>query len=125
MLLLLGLLLLGATGAFIGLLIAGNTGGPDYQVMVLGNQIATLDSLGIFLAGVALTLVVGVACVMIKVGADRARQHRHLIRSARVSAEQSAGEPGGPVEPIGTGAPGDEVMTTARRPSRHRFHFGH
>ncbi|MDT9688880.1 hypothetical protein Q5762_11055 [Streptomyces sp. P9(2023)] len=31
--LLLGLLLLGATGAFIGLLIADNTGGPEYTVV--------------------------------------------------------------------------------------------
>ncbi|WP_234327138.1 hypothetical protein [Streptomyces sp. NRRL WC-3742] len=56
--LLLGLLLLAASGAFTGLLIADNlSGGPDYQVTVLGNDLVTLNGLGIFLAGIALALL--------------------------------------------------------------------
>lgn len=56
--LLLGLLLMSASGAFIGLLIADNiAGGPEYQATVLGNDLVTLNSLGVFLAGVALGLV--------------------------------------------------------------------
>ncbi|MFF3075451.1 hypothetical protein ACFVSN_29885 [Kitasatospora sp. NPDC057904] len=56
--LLLGLLLMSASGAFIGLLIADNiAGGPEYQATVLGNDLVTLNSLGVFLAGVVLGLV--------------------------------------------------------------------
>lgn len=56
--LLLGLLLMSASGAFIGLLIADNlAGGPEYQATVLGNDLVTLNSLGVFLAGVALGLI--------------------------------------------------------------------
>ncbi|MFD9633301.1 hypothetical protein [Streptomyces violascens] len=77
--LLLGLLLLGATGAFIGLLIAvadNLSGGPDYGVTVLGNHIATLNSLGIFLAGIALTLIFGLGCAMVRSAGARARRRR-------------------------------------------------
>ncbi len=56
--LLFGLLLVAATGAFTALLIADNlSGGPEYQVTVLGNDLVTLDSLEIFLAGLALALL--------------------------------------------------------------------
>ncbi|MFB7908306.1 hypothetical protein ACFC1T_17900 [Kitasatospora sp. NPDC056076] len=56
--LLLGLLLAAAAGAFSGLLIADNLGGgPDYQVTVVGQQLTTLNSLEIFLSGLALALI--------------------------------------------------------------------
>ncbi|MEU8511037.1 hypothetical protein AB0C76_05530 [Kitasatospora sp. NPDC048722] len=56
--LLLGLLLMSVSGAFIGLLIADNiAGGPEYQATILGNDLVTLNSLGVFLAGVALGLI--------------------------------------------------------------------
>ncbi|MFJ4670693.1 hypothetical protein [Kitasatospora purpeofusca] len=56
--LLFGLLLVAVTGAFTGLLIAGNlSGGPEYQVVLLGHDLVTLNSLGIFLAGLALALL--------------------------------------------------------------------
>ncbi|MET9181086.1 hypothetical protein BOQ63_042360 [Streptomyces viridifaciens] len=56
--LLLGLLLMAASGAFIGLLIADNlAGGPEYQATVLGTEFVKLNSLAIFLSGVALALL--------------------------------------------------------------------
>lgn len=49
---LLGLLLLAATGAFTGLVIADNlSGGPEYTVSILGENIATINTLAVFCAG--------------------------------------------------------------------------
>ena len=54
----LGMLLLAATAAFTGLLIADNlSGGPHYSVSVLGQNIATMNALAIFCAGLALALL--------------------------------------------------------------------
>ncbi|RKT09436.1 hypothetical protein BX285_6531 [Streptomyces sp. 1114.5] len=78
--LLLGLLLLTASGAFTGLLIADNlSGGPDYQVTVLGNDLATMDTLGIFLSGVGLALVFCLGLAMLA----RGRRTRYLARPVR------------------------------------------
>jgi hypothetical protein len=116
--LLLGLLLIGATGAFTGLLIADNlSGGPDYGVTVLGNHIATLDSLGIFLAGVALTLVFGLGCALV-VGA-RARRRRMAVRTVRVPAEQVAAEQGGMTDDVGE-VPSAATAEPAAHPRRFR-----
>lgn len=62
-----GLLLLAATAAFTGLAIAGNlSGGPHYSVSVLDQHIATMNSLAIFCAGLALALIftLGLATVL-------------------------------------------------------------
>ncbi|WP_395297875.1 hypothetical protein ACF9IK_33795 [Kitasatospora hibisci] len=75
--LLLGLLLMATTGAFAGLLIADNLdGGPDYTASVLGNDVATLSSLGIFLAGIALALLFCLGLAMIA----RARRAHRPVR---------------------------------------------
>ncbi|MET9377731.1 hypothetical protein ABZX98_26990 [Streptomyces sp. NPDC002992] len=152
MLLLLGLLLLGATGAFIGLLIADNTGGPDYTVTVLDKEIATLDGLGIFLAGIALTLILGLALAMIKAGVTRSRRRRQRAHEAPAPADRETGEwdaPGGHGGHGGHGsqggqggqggygaqggpytrsdasaAPGDDPSTAPGRHPRRPFHFG-
>ncbi|MFF3316600.1 hypothetical protein ACFYV5_13950 [Streptomyces sp. NPDC003035] len=143
MLLLLGLLLLGATGAFIGLLIADNTGGPDYTVTVLDKEIATLDGLGIFLAGIALTLILGLALAMIKAGVTRSRRRRQRAHEAPAPADRETGEwdaPGGHGGHGGQGgygaqdgpytrsdapaAPGDDPSTAPGRHPRRPFHFG-
>ncbi|MFI8084414.1 hypothetical protein ACIF6L_26890 [Kitasatospora sp. NPDC086009] len=93
--LLLGLLLMAAAGAFTGLLIADNlNGGPDYQVSVLGSDLVTLNSLAIFLAGVALALLfcLGLALIVL------ARR----TRPVRLGAHRR-GRPEGypaPVEPV-------------------------
>lgn len=125
MLLLLGLLLLGATGAFVGLLIADNTGGPGYDVTILGHQIATTTGLAVFLSGVALTLLAGLALAMIKLGAGRAVRRRQLIRSARVAVAGAAGQGDrAPGQPAAL-RPADEVGGTTRPRTRRRLHFGH
>jgi len=94
--LLLGMLLLGATGAFTGLLIAYNSsGGPDYTVTMFSNNLGTLDSLQVFLAGIALALVFCLSLVMMTGGAGRARRRRaarltELRDAARARTERDA-----------------------------------
>ncbi|WP_327072393.1 hypothetical protein OG196_03435 [Kitasatospora purpeofusca] len=67
--LLFGLLLVAVTGAFTGLLIADNlSGGPEYQVAVVGHDLVVLNSLGIFLAGLALALLFCLGLVLARAG---------------------------------------------------------
>ncbi|MFB8202455.1 hypothetical protein [Kitasatospora purpeofusca] len=83
--LLFGLLLVALTGAFAGLLIADNlSGGPEYQVVLLGHDLVTLNSLGIFLAGLALALLFCLGLVLARAGrsARRARATGHGHRAA-------------------------------------------
>jgi hypothetical protein len=78
----LGLLLVCATGAFTGLLIADNlAGGPDYQVTILGQNIATMNSLEIFLSGLALALLFCFGLAM-------------LLRGRRAVHRRYAADPG-------------------------------
>lgn len=75
--LMLGLLLLAASAAFTVLLIAGNlSGGPEYTVSVLGNDIATLNALAIFCSGLALALVFCLGLALMRTGGAR-RGHGH------------------------------------------------
>ncbi|MFB9367768.1 hypothetical protein ACWCYY_37710 [Kitasatospora sp. NPDC001664] len=116
---LLALLLLGAVVAFTGLLIADNLdGGPDYTVMVLGNDLATMNSSSIFLAGIALTLLFGFA-LMLLLGAGARSRRRARERAALTAA---AARPD--AAPL-TSETGEPVAgpTSARR--KHRLHFGH
>jgi hypothetical protein len=70
-----GLLLLGATGAFTALAIAGNlSGGPEYTVSVLDHQIATMNTLAIFSSGLALALIF---CLALATVVNGATHHRH------------------------------------------------
>ncbi|MFE9173435.1 hypothetical protein ACFYNZ_28885 [Streptomyces kebangsaanensis] len=95
--LLIGLLLLAATAAFTGLLIAGNlSGGPEHTVSVLGNDIARMNTLEAFSAGLALALIFCLGAVLLTGAAAR---HRHTHRVAR----GYGGRPGtGPLnEPMG------------------------
>lgn len=80
--LLLGLLLLVATGVFTGLVIADNlSGGPQYTVSVLGQDIATMNTLAVFCAGLALALLF---CLGLVLAASRRghSRHRRLRRQA-------------------------------------------
>ncbi|MGW6919273.1 hypothetical protein ACWGB8_36475 [Kitasatospora sp. NPDC054939] len=78
--LILGLLLMAAAGAFIGLLIADNlSGGPDYQVTVLGNDLVVLNSLAIFLAGVALALLFCLGCALMAASLRRTRRRSVVV----------------------------------------------
>ncbi|MFI9270950.1 hypothetical protein ACIGXM_09615 [Kitasatospora sp. NPDC052896] len=85
--LLLGLLLLAAAGAFTGLLIAGNlNAGPDYSVTLFGNHLATMSSFAIFLAGLALALIFALG-YLLATGSVR----RHARR--QVAADATRGGP--------------------------------
>jgi len=90
---LLGLVLLGATGAFVGLLIAYNSaGGPDYTVTMFNHTLGTLNSLEIFLAGIALTLVFCLALAMMFAGARHIRRRAADRRTALREARQARAE---------------------------------
>lgn len=91
--LILGLLLLAATAAFTGLVLADNlSGGPDYNVTVLGHHIATMNSLSIFCAGLALALIFGLAAMMTKTGASLHRRRTRKLHEARRDAADTARE---------------------------------
>jgi hypothetical protein len=71
------LLLLAATGSFVGLVISDNlSGGPDYTPVVLGHTITTMNSLAIFCAGVALALLFCLGLAMMAGSAARRRRRR-------------------------------------------------
>jgi len=90
---LLGLILLGATGAFTGLLIADNlSGGPDYTVTILGNDIATMSVLGIFLAGIALALIFCLGALLAFGGGARMRRHAGERHRAHAETRQAIAE---------------------------------
>ncbi|MEV0637506.1 hypothetical protein AB0I77_21620 [Streptomyces sp. NPDC050619] len=74
----LGLLLLAATAAFTALAIADNlSGGPEYTVSVLDQQIATMNTLAIFSSGLALALLFCLGLALARSGAaHRRRRHR-------------------------------------------------
>ncbi|MCB5164256.1 hypothetical protein LG634_05310 [Streptomyces bambusae] len=74
--LLLGILLLAAAGTFTGLVVSENlSGGPEYTVMLFGESLATLDTLGVFLAGIGLALVF---CAGLALVAGAARRRREV-----------------------------------------------
>ncbi|MER8187578.1 hypothetical protein [Kitasatospora sp. NPDC094015] len=87
--LLLGLLLMAAAGAFTGLLIADNlSGGPEYQVAVLGQDLTTTNTLEAFLAGAALALIFGFGLLLLIMAAGRSRRRR---RTATAATRRAAG----------------------------------
>ncbi|MFJ9777085.1 hypothetical protein ACIRVF_38620 [Kitasatospora sp. NPDC101157] len=112
--LLLGLLLMAASGAFIGLLIADNlAGGPEYQVTVLGNELVKLNSLAIFLSGVALALLFCLGLAMM--GLSRRAGRRATRRATRrpVAATGYGGGTRRVVEPVAPSETLDEPGRTA------------
>jgi hypothetical protein len=91
--LILGLLLLAGAGVFTGLVIADNTsGGPEYDVSVLGHSIATMNSLEIFCAGLALALIFCLGIVMAMVGGASRRHRSRKLAAARRAAADNARE---------------------------------
>jgi hypothetical protein len=122
--LLLGLVLLGASGAFAGLLISENySGGPDYAVTMFGNDLGTVNTLGAFLAGIALTLVFSLAVAMIASGSARQRRRNSELRTMRRAAARNSDPT--MTEPAGTTA-GTTAATEPAAPRHRRVHlFGH
>ncbi|MDH6143500.1 MULTISPECIES: hypothetical protein [Kitasatospora] len=109
--LLLGLLLMAGAGAFTGLLIADNlAGGPHYTVSVLGHDIATMNTLGAFLTGVALTLLFGLGLLLLLSAGARRRRRAAAVDNPRVvgTAPESAADP---------------VATEAEPAAGHRWHL--
>lgn len=135
----LGLLLLAATAAFTGLAISDNLGGgPDYTVSVLGNDIATMSTLAIFCAGLALALIFSLGLYMAAGGAVRRRNQRMRMRNerdalaARLSEREGAAVPQatapGQTGPAAATPPASEPASTSslRRHRGRRLHlFGH
>ncbi|MFI5534009.1 hypothetical protein ACIA8O_36270 [Kitasatospora sp. NPDC051853] len=114
-----GLLLLGAVAAFTGLLIADNLdGGPEYTVTVLGNELATMNSLSIFLAGMALALLFGFALLLLRGGGMRSRRRARERAALTAAAAHADAVPPTPR----TGEPVADPTATRRK---HRLHFGH
>lgn len=91
--LILGLLLLACTAAFVGLVIADNLGGgPDYAVTVFGHQIAVMNGLAIFCAGLALALVFALGAVLTMTGMKMRRRTGRRLHAARRQAAEAARE---------------------------------
>lgn len=91
----LGLLIAAATAAFVALLIAYNTsGGPEYTVSMFDNDIATLDTLAVFAAGLgfALLFCLSLALVWAAMRARRRRRHKygHVTTTDEALRERSA-----------------------------------
>ncbi|MGW4895959.1 hypothetical protein ACWEQL_27440 [Kitasatospora sp. NPDC004240] len=141
--LILGLLLLAGAGAFTGLLIADNlAGGPEYRATVLGQELATMDALGIFLAGLALALVFCLGCAMVALSRVRTRRRRALTATeggtAPLAPEPAYAERRAPVERAADPSAADPAPAREARDhdargipsateSRHRLRhlFGH
>jgi hypothetical protein len=91
--LLLGLLLLAATGVFAGLAIVDNmSGGPDYSVVLLGHHIATMNSLAIFLSGIALALIFCIGLALATSGGAMMRRRGVQLRRARAEARRATAD---------------------------------
>lgn len=92
--LLIGLLLLAATGAFTGGAIADNlSDGPEYTVSVLGNDIATMNTLAIFCAGLALALIFCLGLAMAMRGSAHRRHRNPRARRTRVTGPDTTTGP--------------------------------
>ncbi|MFE3637521.1 hypothetical protein [Streptomyces sp. NPDC059168] len=91
MMIALALLLVLATGAFASLAVVENfSGGPDYGVEIFGNQITTLTAPGLFLSGVALTLIFCLGLAMLAAGLKWLRRVHGVAASA--PANRATGE---------------------------------
>ena len=102
--LLLGLLIVAAAVAFAIVVTADNLGGgPHYSVSLFDHHLATVNTLGAFLAGIALTLLFCLGLLMMTAGARRERRRSSELRAARRERKAAAkagagGVVAGPVE---------------------------
>lgn len=82
--LLLGLLIVAGAVAFATVLTADNLGGgPRYPVSLFDHHLGTVNTLGAFLAGIALTLLCCLGLLMATTGARRELRRRTELRAAR------------------------------------------
>ncbi|KOV52063.1 hypothetical protein ADL00_38430 [Streptomyces sp. AS58] len=89
----LALLLVLATGAFAAVAVVENfSGGPEYAVEIFGNQIATLTAPGLFLSGVALTLIFCLGLAVLAAGLKRRRRTHETPVSAPATRVTGEGE---------------------------------
>ncbi|MBV9024745.1 MAG: hypothetical protein JO362_13380 [Streptomycetaceae bacterium] len=133
--LLLGFILLAGAAAFTGLLIADNLGGsPSYTPSILGHHVATVSTLGAFLAGIALTLLFYLGLAMVKKGAAYHRRRGADLKAARRSAAERDGhiarvQAPAQADQADRAAEEERVRTAAGgdgHKRRHRIHlFGH
>ena len=121
---LLGLLLLAVTGAFTGLLIAYNlSGGPEYTVTMFDNDVATMNSLSIFLSGVALALLFCIGCALVLGGGARRRHRSVVLRETRAPAETGERDA---VRDRSVECPAaDDQARTGSPRHKYRHHSGH
>ncbi|MFE7529104.1 hypothetical protein ACFU7Y_25800 [Kitasatospora sp. NPDC057542] len=99
---LLGLPLTAASGAFVALPIADNLSGvPGYPVTILGTNLVVLNSLGILLSGVALALLFCLGLAMIGLSWRAPRRSRRAGTPVERSAQGGSGRPENrPVAPM-------------------------
>ncbi|MFJ9444547.1 hypothetical protein ACIRRH_22100 [Kitasatospora sp. NPDC101235] len=113
---LLGLPLTAASGAFVALPIADNLpGGPGHPVTILGSNLVVLNSLGILLSGVALAVLFCLGLAMIGLSWRAPRRPRRagtpVERSAQGGSGRPEGRPMAPMEsPVRHSAPAERAV---------------
>jgi hypothetical protein len=91
--LILGLLLLVCTAAFVGIAISDNFGGgAEHNVTLLGHHVATMNGVEIFCAGLALALIFCLAVLMTLAGTAMRHRRGRKLRIARRDADAIARE---------------------------------
>lgn len=90
--LILGLLLVVASGAAAAVLIAYNSGGTAETVSAFGRDVATVTLVQAFVAGIVVALVFLLGLWMIVSAGRRGREHRARYREARREAQAAAKE---------------------------------
>ena len=121
--LLLGLLIVAAAVAFATVVTADNLGGgPHYSVSLFDHHLATVSTLGAFLAGIALALVFCLGLLMTTAGARRERRRSSELRAAR-RERRAVAKAGSDTAPV-AGAGSDDADTVVGGPvlTKRRIH---
>jgi hypothetical protein len=122
----LGLLLVLLSGGAVALLTVYNrAGGPDYSVGMFGNEIAAVNGMQIFYAGIALALLFCLGLWLMAMSARRGRAMRAEIRAARHDAQAAAAERDRLASQVGSDSQATAAYPTTNpeEPARRRF-FG-
>jgi len=83
-LIILGAPLAGGVGAFTSLVLAYNrAGGPRYTPEIFGQSLVTLNTLGVFVTGIALGLIFSIGLWLIAGGTRHVTRGRRFRRLAR------------------------------------------